>query len=539
MKTGDFGYIGSDPIVTEKKDRTHCEACGGALDGRYHKCPDPTIELPVCTHCGSMLFEAVLNSASQMKCKGCGVMMALKAALTEQQKYEKMWAQEQYRHDAPGEGLAQVFLAQARPKQGSSVIDFGTGTGRGALMLAIMGGCRVQMLDFAANSLDEDVRNALTTQSEMLKFSQHDLTQKVPFAAEYGFCTDVMEHIPTDDVGIVLQNILRAAQHCFFQISCEPDNMGKLIGEQLHLTVKPYGWWLAAFKQLDCAVHWSRDYGTHCMFYVTAWQSGKQITDAGILNHAEELCVANVKENIKGEWLQAEPYQPSDLVEVAIIGGGWSLESQLPEIRRLKEQGVKIVTLNGAYKWALDHNLGPVTQIMVDARPFNARFVHPVREDCLYLIASQCDPSVFAQLPVHRTMIWHTSEALFTDLLDARYPLWYNVPGGSTVLLRAIPLLRMLGFRKYHLFGCDSCLQDDQHHAYAQPENDKDLAVAVNVGGRTFSCFPWMASQANEFMDLIHVYQNEIELEIYGDGLLAYVLVTGARIADEELMKLA
>lgn len=456
--------------------------------------------------------------------------------LSEQEKYEKMWGHESYRHMSPGEGVAQVFLKQAKPKPGSQVIDFGTGTGRGALMLAILGGCKVNMLDFARNCLDGDVRDALTTQAHMLEFHQHDLTQKVPYAAEYGFCTDVMEHIPPHNVGVVLVNILRAAQHCFFQIACEPDRMGALIGEQLHLTVKPHSWWLNAFKGLDCIVHWSEDHGTHCMFYVTAWQTGKQITEVGVLNLAEEKCLANVKQNVKGNWKEASPHhQPNEDVEVAILGGGWSLDKSLEELKILKASGVKIVTLNGAYKWALDNDLGPVSQIIVDARPHNARFVQPVREDCVYLIASQCDPSVFEQLPEHRTIIWHTSEKLFKEVLDERYQTWYNVPGGSTVLLRSLPLLRMLGFRKFHLFGCDSCLQEGQHHAYPQPENDGDLAVAVSVGGRQFTCYPWMASQASEFMDLIGVFGNEIELEVYGDGLIAHILTTGARLADEDM----
>lgn len=457
---------------------------------------------------------------------------------SEQEKYEQLWGSEDaYRNHAPGEALAQVFLHHAKPKPYSEVIDFGAGTGRGALMLAILGTMKVHMVDFAKNCLDKDVRNALLTQPHMLQFTEQDLTEKLSFAAEYGFCTDVMEHIPPDNVTKVLQNILMAAEHCFFQISCVPDNMGKLIGEELHLTVKPFAWWLQQFQAMDCVVHWAQDHTSHCLFYVTAWQTGKSLTDVGVLNHAEELCLKNVTENIKGPWLQVEPYHPSD-VEVVILGGGWSLDENLDNIRQLKAAGAKIVTLNGTYKWALDHGLGPVTQVIVDARPHNARFVEPVRDDCMYLIASQCDPSVFSQLPVARTMIWHTSDRLFKDVLDAQYPLWYVVPGGSTVLLRALPLLRMLGFKKFHLFGCDSCLKDDKHHAYDQPENDKDVAVPVNVGGKTFFCHPWMASQANEFMDLVYVFKDELELEIYGDGLLSHILQTGAKLGDAEILTL-
>jgi hypothetical protein len=102
--------------------------------------------------------------------------------------------------------------------------------------------------------------------------------------------------------------------------------------------------------------------------------------------------------------------------------------------------------------------------------------------------------------------------------------VWYAVPGGSTVLLRAIPLLRMMGYHWFHLFGCDSCLQADAHHSYAQPENDEQIILPVTVGGRVFRCYPWMISQCQEMQTLIKVLGSEFELEVYGDGMIAWMI---------------
>jgi hypothetical protein len=41
-----------------------------------------------------------------------------------------------------------------------------------------------------------------------------------------------------------------------------------------------------------------------------------------------------------------------------------------------------------------------------------------------------------------------------------------------------------------------------------------------------------MASQAQEFIDLITVLGNEVELEVYGGGLLHHILETGASYTD-------
>lgn len=454
----------------------------------------------------------------------------LQRRLAERAKYERMWQFSEYRTIAPGEGVAAMFLAQARPKAGSEVIDFGAGTGRGALMLALMGGLKVRMLDFAENCLDEDVRAALTTQSHALSFTLHDLNRPVKDSAQYGFCTDVMEHIPPQDVDRVLRNILRAAQHVFFQISCEDDNCGKLIGEQLHLSVHPYAWWLKKLQELDCTVHWSQDCGHSCMFYGTAWSSGTEVVDHGTLNVSEAQIVENVRKNLEAGWSEVSPH-PTNSVEVMILGGGPSLNGFVDDIKAKRAAGVKLITLNGSYNWAIEHGLTPSAQIMVDARPFNARFTTPVVPDCKYLLASQCDPSVFDGLPRDRTLVWHTTMSIIREVVNEKRELWFGVPGGSTVMLRAIPLLRMLGFKYFHLYGFDSCVMEE-HHAYAQPENDTEVVIDTIVGGRVFKCHAWQIAQAQEFMDLVKFLGEEIELEVYGDGLISHILRTGAEISE-------
>jgi len=103
-------------------------------------------------------------------------------------KYGRIWERSEYRVIAPGEDLAQLFLAQARPRPGTSVIDFGCGTGRGALMLALIGKLNVTMVDFVGNCLDPEVRDMLVTQAHALRFIKADLEKPLPVAAEYGYC---------------------------------------------------------------------------------------------------------------------------------------------------------------------------------------------------------------------------------------------------------------------------------------------------------------------------------------------------------------
>jgi SAM-dependent methyltransferase len=277
----------------------------------------------------------------------------------EAEKYGKLWALPEYRKVAPGEATAQDFLRQARPRPGAEVIDFGCGTGRGALMLALLGGLKVTMVDFVRNCLDPELEEALTTQAHALTFVKADLERPLPMVAEYGFCSDVMEHIPPDRVDTVLDNILKAAQHVFFSISTTEDSCGTLIGEPLHLTVQPFGWWLQRLAAHDCVVHWSHRGEAWAQFYVSAWSTGRDVVKTGVLNVDTETFRTNVAHNIAQGWQQVHPHDTNDL-DCMIVGGGPSLAAFEDEIKQRRADGVKLITLNGAYNWALEHGLTPV-----------------------------------------------------------------------------------------------------------------------------------------------------------------------------------
>lgn len=176
--------------------------------------------------------------------------------LSEAEKYERMWLYPEYRAVAPGEVCAETFLLVAEPK--GRVIDFGCGTGRGALKIK-EAGCDVLLVDFAPNCLDPEAL--------ILPFRKHDLTKPLDEKAEYGYCTDVMEHIPPEQVDDVLKTIFASCDKAFFQISLVDDVCGALIGRPLHLSVHPYDWWLEKLKNYGEVV-WSFPSKEVAMFYV-------------------------------------------------------------------------------------------------------------------------------------------------------------------------------------------------------------------------------------------------------------------------------
>ncbi len=164
----------------------------------------------------------------------------------EREKYERMWGVPAYRNFSPGEKLVSDAIRELDIQSGDSVIDFGCGTGRPAMQFQ-SAGVHVTAVDHVTNCLDENV-------IDRVNFVQSNLWQLPPdLKADFGFCTDVMEHIPTNRVHDVLSEIKRTTRAgVFFQIATFPDGMGRRIGETLHLTVRPPQWWEDTLRK-----HWT------------------------------------------------------------------------------------------------------------------------------------------------------------------------------------------------------------------------------------------------------------------------------------------
>ena len=207
--------------------------------------------------------------------------------------------------------------------------------------------------------------------------------------------------------------------------------------------------------------------------------------------------------------------------------------------------GGKIVAVNGAYEWCISKGLMPSAFVMLDGREFNSRFVERPVPKCHYLLASQCHPATFDMCEGRKVTIWHTlsgGEPELNLLADYYFGRINPVPTGTTVAIRAITLLRILGFMRQEVFGLDSCWNGGKHHAYWQPENDSDLRLNVTMkptrGTETkddmsfeFVCAPWHIRQAEDFKQLTQARGDLLQLKVHGNGLIATMINTGAKLS--------
>lgn len=157
---------------------------------------------------------------------------------TERDKYEAMWKFDRYRAYSPALDVVDQIADFLPP--GIEVLDLGCGTGKAAVALAHRGFYPV-LIDFADNCRNPEAQS--------LPFVQADLSKPIPARSAYGYCCDVMEHIPPEQVDAVLHNIAAAVNDCFFRIETEPDVFGSLIGQRLHLSVHDDAWWHAALTK--------------------------------------------------------------------------------------------------------------------------------------------------------------------------------------------------------------------------------------------------------------------------------------------------
>jgi hypothetical protein len=156
-------------------------------------------------------------------------------AQSERAKYEKAWGIASYAAFSPGLQELAGALRWMRPDPGAQFTDWGSGSGKAADAL-VEQGFKVRMVDIAANAYRGQ-------HGPVIEACLWDMPADLA-PTKYGYCADVMEHIPSEKVDAVLSSIAARTEHAvFFQIALYKDSFGAAVGEPLHLSVFPAEWW--------------------------------------------------------------------------------------------------------------------------------------------------------------------------------------------------------------------------------------------------------------------------------------------------------
>lgn len=202
---------------------------------------------------------------------------------------------------------------------------------------------------------------------------------------------------------------------------------------------------------------------------------------------------------------------------VCICGDGPSLIRDIPTIRKMKQKGARVVSLNKVHDKLINvFGVVPWGHVMMDPQERVADYVKSPRQDVKYMLAAGVHEQTWAKFAGAPTYLWlpycdfpDGSQPQFEDL-KRQYPTKSPVilPGGTTVGLRAVWVSYYLGMTDQHWFGFDSSFDGDARNVSGKPQADgvKDLMAELKHRDGTIRQYrtnDHMAKQVLDFEDMI------------------------------------
>lgn len=199
-----------------------------------------------------------------------------------------------------------------------------------------------------------------------------------------------------------------------------------------------------------------------------------------------------------------------------MVSAGPSFMDCLDQIRADREAGHYIVCVKHSHNALIENGIIPDACVLLDPRGHVQEFIQEPHPGVTYYVASQVHPSTWAPLleAGARVFMFHARVGANEEsLLDGKQ----MILGGSTSATRGISLFYTMGFRRFRLYGYDSCWP-------VEPENpdtkESKRPITVRVLGRDFITNAEMVAQCQDFEGLM---QAGIDLEVFGDGIIPHM----------------
>lgn len=164
----------------------------------------------------------------------------------ERAKYAEVWSIPEYKEYSPGLEDVDRFMGVIDPPPHSTLIDLGCGAGVAGVALRDRG-LSVDWLDLTDAGLDDKVNRKRFIEAPLWDASW--MTHR-KMGWDYGFCCDVLEHLPIEYTMLAISNMLAACRTLWLQVCLRPEDQNRFVRDTLHLTVCPYDWWLIRIATL-------------------------------------------------------------------------------------------------------------------------------------------------------------------------------------------------------------------------------------------------------------------------------------------------
>jgi len=194
----------------------------------------------------------------------------------------------------------------------------------------------------------------------------------------------------------------------------------------------------------------------------------------------------------------------------------------IDEIRAERAKGRPIIAVKAAHDFLCENGIEPDAWVNLDPRDRTSG-IQRHNDHTVYMVASRCPPVTFDVLKDRKILLWHSWSD--SPEIKAVGPGKLAIGGGTTSGMRAINIGYILGYRKFVLYGYDSCNRADGIKRFTGEKTGPTLDVYVGDGveKRKFVCNAAMAQQANEFQ-MIYAVMSDITVEAKGPGLIAAII---------------
>ena len=235
---------------------------------------------------------------------------------------------------------------------------------------------------------------------------------------------------------------------------------------------------------------------------------------------AEELC-SNIRSALSRGLPELTLAPIKHDGHIVLVASGWSMPDYIDEIKAHRKAGRPIVAVKAAHDFLVENGVNPDMWVNLDPRD-RTNGIQRLNDYTVYMPASRCPPSTFDYLKGRKVLLWHSwAEG---PEMDAIGPGKLAVGGGTTSGLRAVNIGYLLGFRKFTMYGYDSCNRADGVKRFTGDVTGPAIDVFVGgPSGKKFSCNMAMAQQANEFQKLFDV-MGDLQVEVKGPGLIAEIM---------------
>lgn len=205
-----------------------------------------------------------------------------------------------------------------------------------------------------------------------------------------------------------------------------------------------------------------------------------------------------------------------------VCSGGPSLSSHIDDIRSLaRKDGTHVVCVKHSHDLLIESGVVPWACMLLDPRGHVKDFIENPHHEVIYFVASMCHPTTVDRLLEKNAKIfgYHAFVGAGENMVLKKGDAM--IAGGSTSAVRGISVLHSLGFRRFVLYGFDSCYWE-KPDVSAKDKMGRPKYMEVEVAGRKFWTDAELVAQCQDFEQLMKI-QDQFDMDIRGDGMIPHV----------------